>query len=66
MPYVVKKAVQDYAKKNNVQVAGAFYAALDAQIEKLLNSAAARTKDNKRKTLKPYDFKRKTLKPYDL
>jgi len=56
MPYVVKKAVQDYAKKNNVQVAGAFYAALDAQIEKLLNAAAARTKDNKRKTLKPYDL----------
>lgn len=56
MPYVVKKAVQDYAKKNNVQVSGDFYGALDAKIEKILNHAAKRTKDNKRKTLKPYDL----------
>ena len=56
MPYVVKKAVQDYAKKNNVQVSGDFYGALDKKIETLLNGAAARTKDNKRKTLKPYDL----------
>ncbi len=56
MPYVVKKAIQDYAKKNKVQVSGDFYGALDQEIEKLLNAAAARTKDNKRKTLKPYDL----------
>jgi len=56
MPYVVKKAVQDYAKKNRVQVSGDFYGALDKQIETLLDAAAKRTKDNKRKTLKPYDL----------
>ena len=56
MPYVVKKAVQDYAKKKNVQVSGDFYGALDRKIEKILDSAAMRTKDNKRKTLKPYDL----------
>ncbi len=56
MPYVVKKAIQDYAKKNNVQVSGDFYGALDKEIENLLNAAAKRTKDNKRKTLKPYDL----------
>ena len=56
MPYVVKKAIQDYAKRNKVQVSGDFYGALDNQIEKLLNDAAKRTKDNKRKTLKPYDL----------
>jgi hypothetical protein len=56
MPYVVKKAIQDYAKKKNVQVSGDFYAALDKHIEKMLDSAAMRTKDNKRKTLKPYDL----------
>ena len=56
MPYVVKKAIQDYAKKKNVQVSGEFYGALDKKIEKILDTAAARTKDNKRKTLKPYDL----------
>jgi histone H3/H4 len=56
MPYVVKKAIQDYAKKKNVQVSGDFYVALDKKIEKLLDTAATRTKDNKRKTLKPYDL----------
>lgn len=56
MPYVVKKAIQDYAKKKNVQVSGDFYAALDKKIEKILDSAASRTKDNKRKTLKAYDL----------
>ncbi len=56
MPYIVKKAIQDYAKRNKVQVSGDFYGALDKEIEKLLNAAAARTKDNKRKTLKPYDL----------
>ena len=56
MPYVVKKAIQDYAKKNNVQVSGDFYGALDKKIETILDGAAKRTKDNKRKTLKPYDL----------
>ena len=56
MPYIVKKAIQDYAKKMNLQVSGDFYGALDRHIEKMLNAAAGRTKDNKRKTLKPYDL----------
>ena len=56
MPYVVKKAVQDYAKKKNVQVSGDFYDALDKKIEKILDGAASRTKENKRKTLKGYDL----------
>ena len=56
MPYVVKKAIQDYAKKKKVQVSGDFYGALDKKIEAMLDKAAARTKDNKRKTLKPYDL----------
>jgi histone H3/H4 len=56
MPYVVKKAIQDYAKRKNVQVSGDFYGELDKKIEKLLDAAAMRTKDNKRKTLKPYDL----------
>jgi histone H3/H4 len=56
MTFIVKKAVQDYAKKKKVQVSGDFYGALDRQVEKLLDKAAARTGDNKRKTLKSYDL----------
>jgi histone H3/H4 len=56
MSFVVKKAVQDYAKKKNLQVAGDFYGALDKHIEKLLDAAAKRCGENKRKTLKPYDL----------
>lgn len=56
MPYVVKKAIQDYAKKKNVQVSGDFYEALDKKIEKILDGAAHRTTENKRKTLKGYDL----------
>jgi len=56
MTFIVKKAVQDYAKKKNVQVSGDFYGALDKKIEMLLDKAAHRTADNKRKTLKSYDL----------
>jgi len=56
MTFIVKKAVQDYAKKKNVQVSGDFYGALDKKIEMLLDKAAKRTADNKRKTLKSYDL----------
>ncbi|MFX1579709.1 MAG: DUF1931 domain-containing protein [Promethearchaeota archaeon] len=56
MTFIVKKAVQDYAKMKNVQVSGDFYDALDKQVEKLLDKAAKRTGDNKRKTLKSYDL----------
>lgn len=56
MTFIVKKAVQDYAKKKNLQVSGDFYGALDKKIEGYLDSAAIRTGSNKRKTLKPYDL----------
>ena len=56
MTFIVKKAVQDYAKKKNVQVSGDFYDALDKKVEILLDKAAKRTGDNKRKTLKSYDL----------
>lgn len=56
MVYITKKAVQEYAKKKGMQVSGDFYGALDKEIERLLAAAGARCKDNKRKTLKPYDL----------
>ncbi len=56
MPYVVKKAVQDYARRNNMKVSADFYAAMDKQIDALLVAASTRCKDNKRKTLKAYDL----------
>lgn len=56
MSFVVKKAVQDYAKRNNMQVSGDFYGELDKHIGKMLDAAAKRCRDNKRKTLKPYDL----------
>ena len=56
MTFIVKKAVQDYAKKKKVQVSGDFYGALDKHIEKMLDGAAKRTAENKRKTLKSYDL----------
>jgi histone H3/H4 len=56
MTFIVKKAVQDYAKKKKLQVSGDFYGALDSKIEKILDHAAKRTGSNKRKTLKAYDL----------
>ncbi|MFW9975408.1 MAG: DUF1931 domain-containing protein [Candidatus Thorarchaeota archaeon] len=56
MTFIVKKAVQDYAKKKNLQVSGDFYDALDKKITELLDHAAKRTGENKRKTLKAYDL----------
>ncbi|MEE9540073.1 MAG: hypothetical protein V3V85_01100, partial [Candidatus Thorarchaeota archaeon] len=56
MPYIVKKAVQDYARRNNMKVSSDFYAAMDKEINALLIAASARCKDNKRKTLKAYDL----------
>jgi hypothetical protein len=56
MSFVVKKAIQDFAKKKNLQVSGEFYGALDKKIGEILGAAAVRTNENKRKTLKPYDL----------
>ena len=56
MSFVVKKAIQDYAKKKDVQVSGDFYGAIDKKIEKILDNAVKRCGENKRKTLKSYDL----------
>jgi len=56
MSFIVKKAIQDYARKKKVQVGGDLYGALDKKIENLLDNAVKRCGDNKRKTLKAYDL----------
>ena len=54
--FVVKKAIQDFAKKNKMMVGSDAYDAIDKAIANMLKDAAARCKANKRKTLKGYDF----------
>jgi histone H3/H4 len=54
--YVVKKAVQDFAKKNNMMVGSDAYEAIDKAIGEILKDASSRCKANGRKTLKAYDF----------
>ena len=54
--YFVKKAVQDFARSNKMMVGSDAYDAINMQIDAMLKEAAARCKDNKRKTLKAYDF----------
>ena len=54
--FVVKKAIQDFAKKNKMMVGSDAYAAVDKAVAALLKDAAERCKANKRKTLKGYDF----------
>ena len=54
--YLVKKAVQDFARSNSMMVGSDAYDAINMQIDAMLKGAAARCKDNKRKTLKAYDF----------
>ncbi len=56
MSFIVKKAIQEYAKKKNMQVSGDFYGAMDKFIKNALDEAAERTKANGRKTLKDYDL----------
>ncbi|MHA2082922.1 MAG: hypothetical protein ACXAEB_01660 [Candidatus Thorarchaeota archaeon] len=56
MSFIVKKAIQDYAKKKSMQVSGDFYGALNKEVDALLDAAAKRCRENKRKTLKPYDL----------
>ncbi|MCK5150719.1 MAG: DUF1931 domain-containing protein [Candidatus Thorarchaeota archaeon] len=56
MTFIVKKAIQDYAKRKNVQVGSDFYGAMNNKIEKLFDAAVKRCGDNKRKTLKAYDL----------
>ncbi|MGD2072259.1 MAG: hypothetical protein PVG65_02075 [Candidatus Thorarchaeota archaeon] len=54
--FVVKKAIQDFAKKNNMMVGSDAYGAIDNAVNALLKEASKRCKANKRKTLKAYDF----------
>ena len=54
--FVVKKAIQDFAKKNNMMVGSDSYGALNKAVEAMLKEAASRCKSNGRKTLKAYDF----------
>ncbi|TFG32819.1 hypothetical protein EU527_09315 [Candidatus Thorarchaeota archaeon] len=54
--FFVKKAIQDFAKDNNMMVGSDSYDAFNIAIHNMLTTAADRCKENKRKTLKAYDF----------
>ncbi|RDE15654.1 MAG: hypothetical protein C4K48_03495 [Candidatus Thorarchaeota archaeon] len=54
--FYVKKAIQDFARDKDMMVGSDAYDAFNNAINHLLLDAAARCKDNKRKTLKAYDF----------
>jgi histone H3/H4 len=54
--FVVKKAIQDFAKRNNMMVGSDSYEAIDKAIHGMLKDASARCKANGRKTLKAHDF----------
>ncbi len=54
--YFVKKAVQDFAKANKMMVGSDAYDAINVRIDEMMKEAANRCKENKRKTMKAYDF----------
>jgi histone H3/H4 len=54
--FIVKKAVQDFAKANDMMVGSDSYEAINKTVNAAINAAAARCKANGRKTLKAYDF----------
>jgi hypothetical protein len=54
--YVSIKTVQDYSRKNGLQVGSDFYGALDKKIEQIVESATKRATCNMRRTLKSYDL----------
>ncbi len=54
--FFVKKAVQDFARENKMMVGSDAYGAINTQINAMLTEASKRCTDNKRKTLKAYDF----------
>ena len=54
--FFVKKVVQDFARENKMMVGSDAYDAINTQINSMLTEASTRCKDNKRKTLKAYDF----------
>ncbi|NHI83828.1 MAG: DUF1931 domain-containing protein [Candidatus Thorarchaeota archaeon] len=54
--FFVKSAVKEFAKQNDMMVGSDAYDAINVQIGKMLEAAAVRCKENKRKTLKAYDL----------
>jgi len=54
--FFVKSAMKEYAKKKGAMVGSDSYDAFNKAIGKMLDGAIARTKANKRKTLKAQDF----------
>ncbi len=54
--FFVKSAVKTFAKDHDMMVGSDAYDAINDKIGSMLMSAAARCKDNKRKTLKAYDL----------
>lgn len=54
--YYVKKAIQEFAKENKMMVGSDAYDAFNMAIHEVLTAAAGRCTENKRKTLKAYDF----------
>ena len=54
--FIVKSAVQEFAKKKKMMVGSDSYDALNMKVESMLTAAADRTKGNGRKTLKAYDL----------
>ncbi|MCK5266403.1 MAG: DUF1931 domain-containing protein [Candidatus Thorarchaeota archaeon] len=54
--FFVKKAVQDFARDNKMMVGSDAYDAINKSVLDMLKVASKRCKDNKRKTLKAYDF----------
>ena len=54
--FFVKSAVKEFARQNDMMVGSDAYDAINEKIGKMLESAAGRCKENKRKTLKAYDL----------
>ncbi|MBE7437654.1 MAG: hypothetical protein HS115_04295 [Spirochaetales bacterium] len=53
---IVASKVKGYIKEKGCIVSSDAMGALNEKIYKLLDEATDRTKDNKRSTLRPYDF----------
>ncbi len=56
MSYVVASAIKDYLKKKGMMTAGDFPEAASAFLEKHLEAAAMRAKDNGRVTVRGHDL----------
>lgn len=56
MAIVVKSAVAESARKNNMRVSSSTYEALDKEVIALMQAAIKRAKANNRKTIMPADL----------